>query len=326
MSVRVALIWGAAAACLSVLSACGAPPQDGEGDVEEAAAKPPAHHVVVTAEQRKRLGVRVAALAAATYEEQVQGFGVAVRFDELAQAAAEVETAQAAARQSASALTRAKRLNDAHYASGEVLDAAQKQAATDEAQLALAQRKESVTFGRDAPWRTSAERQAVLAKLARGEMSLVRVTFPSDSVGAALPATVDVQRLSAEAGRPLVRADEVWAAPADATMPGRSYFVLIKGGAVAEGERLLAFAATGGTLAGVIVPSTALVMSEGQTWCYVDEGKGSFERRAVETKRPAGDGYFVSAGFKPGETVVTHSQSLLLAYEINPEGGEEDED
>jgi hypothetical protein len=316
------MVCGLAAAGFAILSACG--PSSESGD--EAAAERPATplRVTLTKAQIERLGVRTTALAATAYEEKVQGFGAVVRFDELAQAAAEVETSQAAARQSASALTRARKLNDAKYVSGEALDAAKKQAETDQAQLALAQRKESVAFGRQAPWRTPAERNAVLASLAKGEKSLVRVTFPSDAVGVEPPVAVDVQRLATGEAQPLIKAETVWAAPADATMPGRSFFVLINGGVVAEGERLLAFAGTAKTASGVVIPDAALVMSEGQMWCYVAEAPGAFARRAVGASRPVAGGYFVSEGFKIGEAVVTQGQSLLLAYEINPEGGEEE--
>ena len=85
---------------------------------------------------------------------------------------------------------------------------------------------------------------------------------------------------------------------------------------------LLAFADSGARLSGVLIPEAAIIMSDGKIWCYVAEAKGSFGRRLVDMTRPLPGGYFAGQGFRAGEAVVTQGQSLLLAYEINPEGGE----
>ena len=289
-----------------------------------APAKPaaPALHVVLTGEQIEHLDIQTSVIAAAVYVPQLQGFGVVVRFDELAQAESEVETAEAAARQSASALARARKLNVAHFASGEALDAAKKQAETDDALLALAKRKESVTYGRGAPWKTPAERRKIFDSLAKGEKTLVRVTFAGDGMPVEPPGSIGVRRLVNRQAQVEIKSEMVWDAPADASMPGRSLFALMPGGALAEGERLLAFADSGARVSGVLIPETAIVMSDGKIWCYVAEANGSFGRRPVDTTRALPGGYFAGDGFRVGEAVVTQGQSLLLAYEMNPEAGE----
>lgn len=304
-----------------ILPGCEQPSAAPEA-AEAPAAAVPSMQVVLTPEQVKHLALQFATIGAIDYAPQIQGFGFVVKFDELAQAESEVATAEAALRQSASALARAKQLNNDHYLSGEALDAAQKQAATDEAALALARRKQGVTFGRDAPWTTPAERRSVLASLSKGEKVLVRVTFPGDGLPDAVPVDVSVRRLGS-AGE-LVKADVVWQAPADASVPGRSFFALMSGGALSEGERVLAFAGSGAKASGVLIPDAALVMSDGRMWCYIAQPKGVFGRRAVDTGRPLPGGYFASGGFRAGDVVVTQGQSLLLAYEMNPNGGEEE--
>jgi hypothetical protein len=291
-----------------------------EAEAEKAAV--PALHVVLTGEQIKHLDVKTAVITAADYVAQLQGFGVVVRFDELAQAESEVETAEAAVRQSASALERTRKLNDAHFASAEALDAAKKQAETDKALLALAKRKEEVAFGRNAPWSTPAERRKIFDSLTKGEKSLVRVTFANDAMPVEMPGSISVRRLVNPQSSVLVKSELVWDAPADVSMPGRSVFALVPGGQLAEGERLLAFADSGAHLSGVLIPEAAIIMSDGKIWCYVAEAKGSFGRRPVDTTRPLPGGYFAGQGFRAGEAVVTQGQSLLLAYEMNPEGGE----
>lgn len=307
--------------CAPLFLACeraAAPEQAAEA--EKAAA--PAFHVVLTGEQIKHLDIRTAVITAADYVAQLQGFGVVVRFDELAQAESEVETAEAAVRQSASALERTRKLNERHFASAEALDAAKKQAETDKALLALAKRKEEVAYGRNAPWRTPAERRKIFDSLTKGEKSLVRVTFASDAMPVQMPGSINVRRLVNPQSSVLIKSELVWDAPADVAMPGRSLFALVPGGLLAEGERLLAFADSGERLSGVLIPEAAIIMSDGKIWCYVAEAKGSFGRRPVDTTRPLPGGYFAGQGFRAGEAVVTQGQSLLLAYEINPEGGE----
>lgn len=303
------------------LTGCEKAPEPA-GEAASAKPEPPEMHVVLTGEQIKHLGIQTAAIATAEYTPRIAGFGVVVKFDELAQAESEVQTAEAAARQSSSALARTRKLNEAHFASGETLDAAQKQADTDQALLALARRKQDVTFGRGAPWRTPAERRQIFGSLAKGEKALVRVTFPSDNLPPAPPAGIVVRRLGVAQAQGEFKAETIWEAPADASMPGRSFFALMPGGSLAEGERLLAFAESGQAITGVLIPEAALVMSEGQTWCYVAEPKGAFGRRPVDTSRPLPGGYFADKGFRVAERVVTQGQSLLLAYETNPEGGE----
>ena len=293
-----------------------------EEEAESAKPAVPALHVVLTGEQIGHLDIRTAVIAAAEFTPKLQGFGIVVRFDELAQTESEVETAEAAARQSASALARARKLNVAHFASGEALDAAKKQAETDEALLALAKRKESVAYGRGAPWKTPAERRKIFDSLAKGEKTLVRVTFASDGMPVDPPGSISVRRLVNRQAQVEIKSEMVWDAPADASMPGRSLFVLMPGGALAEGERLLAFADSGARLSGVLIPETAIVMSDGKIWCYVAETNGSFGRRPVDTTRALPGGYFAGDGFRVGEAVVTQGQSLLLAYEMNPEAGE----
>ena len=87
------------------------------------------------------------------------------------------------------------------------------------------------------------------------------------------------------------------------------------------GERLIASVATGPEVSGSVVPSSAVVLSGGEAWCYVrsrttcSRGGASISdghcRRATSRRRAS----------TPGEHVVVAGAGLLLAREIG--GGAE---
>jgi hypothetical protein len=229
----------------------------------------------------------------------------------------DLATAEAIAAASRNALTRARELFQADLAiSRQALEAAQRQAAVDDAQLALAQRKSLVVFGLHPPWRTPAERSAEMARLTSGMDVLVRATFPGGAVSAA-PQQVVVRRPEKITGARWT-ATAVWDAPSDATIPGRSFFALVRGSDLSQGERVLVAAPQGTPVMGVLVPADAIVLSEGMAWSYVVTAPGMFEKRAVDISRPIEGGYFITQGIGAGEAVVTQGAAYLLARERNP--------
>jgi hypothetical protein len=68
----------------------------------------------------------------------------------------------------------------------------------------------------------------------------------------------------------------------------------------------------------VEIPAAAVIISNGQYWCYVEEKPGVFVRTEVDTSMPTADGYFVKEGVSAGDLVVTASAGQLLAREMNP--------
>src|SRR5262249_9772062 len=110
----------------------------------------------------------------------------------------------------------------------------------------------------------------------------------------------------------------VWRAPADATVPGRSYFTILANTEAGEGDHLLVWAPVGAMESGALVPASAAVISGGQFVCCVEETPGTFVRRQFNPDRPVADGYFVHSGIAPGDRIVTASAGQLLARETNP--------
>ena len=82
------------------------------------------------------------------------------------------------------------------------------------------------------------------------------------------------------------------------------------------GVNVSVFLPSGKEQTGVVVPSSAVVWSQGSAWCYVEESPGKFERISVQTGRPEAHGWFVAEGIEPGVRVVTSGAQTLLSEEF----------
>lgn len=67
---------------------------------------------------------------------------------------------------------------------------------------------------------------------------------------------------------------------------------------------------------GVIVPSSAVVWSQGSAWCYVEESPGKFVRTVIRTSNPVSGGWFMKEGIVPNARVVTAGAQTLLSEEF----------
>ena len=281
---RSGFVAGSIGTIAVLLAACG------QQTAPEAAAPEPieaARSIALRPGEAAHLGIIVSEAHGAAYAPEIHGYGVVITLDTIAQADADVATAGASAKQSAAALTRARNLAKENATSAEALDLAERQAASDATALALARRREAATFGQKAPWRSGGT--AMLAKLANGGTVLLRATFPLGALKADIPATMRATRLDASADGMGWSATRIWSAPADTTIPGRSLFALIDGSDLAEGERLLVSAPIGTVENGVLIPSDAIVISEGGAWFYRATADSRYTRlRADFTSQAAG--------------------------------------
>ena len=307
---------GVLVATLLLLSACGKSGQPAEAEKKEGAETP---GVTLKAEEVASLGITVQPAAAAQFTGRISGYGVVTALDTIAQADSEFLTAQAAAAQSQAAAARARSLSTGEDAaiSREQLEVAQSKAAADAAALALARRKTEAAFGLRSPWRDTESRQAAMQKLASGAAVLVRASFAA--TGGAAPRTLEISRMGTD-GKSWT-SHVIWDAPADAAVPGRSFYALVDGSDMAQNERVTASIPTGAAQAGAKISAKAVVFGESEAWVYVQTVSGkdtqTFLRTRVDISRPVGDGYFVTS-VKPGDRLVMDGAGLLLAHEANP--------
>jgi hypothetical protein len=328
-----------AAACAALTSLCAChrtPPEtpataaqaqesSAKGDESKAAEpKEAAEGVILSAQQVEQLGVVAEPAKVAEYSGEVAGYGTVIAHDTIATAVAELTTAQATERQSQAALARTQRLaGTAGATSADVADSAQRQSATDNAALVLAQRRLSALIGSPATVKGAAG-ESVLQDLSSGKIKLVRATFPLSALRGPVPARLRAGHLDAVApnaphpsqGWSL---NAVWDAPADVSFPGRSFFALLRSSDAAEGERLLVWAPDGSRAQqGVMIPAAAVLIYDGKYWCYLEKKPGTFVRAEVSTERPVADGYIVTGTVAAGDKVVITAAGLLLAREANP--------
>jgi hypothetical protein len=273
--------------------------------------------VSLTPAQIEKIGLQTEALKAVDYAEETAGYGTVIPHEAIAQAVADLSTAQAAEKQSRSALARTQRLSGTPGAmSADIEEANARQLAVDTAALNLAKQRLSASFGQKPPW-SGGENPALLQALADGSQQLVRVTFPLGALPGAAPKTLSASRLGAGDGLKRWKLTSIWAAPADASVPGRSFFSVLRAGELGEGERIIAWAPIGAMQSGVLVPAEAAVISDGKYWCYIEAKPGTFVRTEIDTAKPFENGYVVTQGVKAGDTAVTRGAAQLLAQESN---------
>jgi hypothetical protein len=274
--------------------------------------------VFLKPEELEKMGIATTEAKSIMHAPEATGFAVVLAHESIATALAELETAEATARQSRAALERTRRLmGTAGAMPADTLEGAERQAAVDRVALELAHRKLSSLFGQNSPWKNQVDSPQLRA-LASGDAKLVRVSF---SLGATADAPVTSLRLApinASQGGKSFETRSVWTAPADATVPGRSYFGYLKASNFGEGERLIAWVPIGEAESGVLVPEVAAVINGGKFWCYVEEKPGQFVRTELDPASTTPEGYFVKEGIEPGAKIVTAAAGQLLARELNP--------
>jgi hypothetical protein len=305
------------ALCMSLMiSGCHKPSVTANAPAAEASTE--SEGVTLKPEEVEKLGIVTAEAISAMHAPEASGFAVVLAHETIATAVAELGTAAATERQSRAALERTQRLAGTAGAMPiESMESLQRQAAVDHVALELAQRRLSALFGQHSPWKDQINSPQLLA-LATGEAKLVRVSFPLGSMGDVPPNALRLAHINALQGGKSIESHSVWSAPADASVPGRSYFAYLNSGDFGEGERLLAWVPIGRPESGVLVPAAAAIINAGKYWCYVEEKPGQFVRRELDPNMATGEGYFVKEGIEPGAKIVTVSAGQLLARELNP--------
>lgn len=142
---------------------------------------------------------------------------------------------------------------------------------------------------------------------------LLQVSLLPGSAGAP-PKTASIQSPSGKMGR----ADFVSAYPAvDARIQAPTFLYLAQSAPdLVPGMTLTVLLPTGPSLRGVIVPSSAIVWWQGKAWAYSPMATERFGRREVPTDVPVTGGWFVSAGFAPGDKVVVRGAQQLFSEEF----------
>lgn len=269
--------------------------------------------LTLDAETQKRIGLAAAPLSAAAHRATRRGFAHVLDATALTSLLNELALARTNQAASEKELARARVLAAQANLSEKALLASENAAGRDRLAVQATEDKLALAFGRELANRSDwpdLSRSLVLLNAA-----LVRVDLPAGEGLATPPAKA---RLFAPASDAELFEAEFFA-PAISVEPefqGQAFLYLVRqtNRRLPRGANLTAILELpGDASAGVIVPRSAVVRSEGHGWAFVQTSDGTFVRREVALTRPTSDGWFVPSGFKPGEKVVVTGAQVLLS-------------
>jgi hypothetical protein len=259
------------------------------------------------------------ALEPAEAAQNIDGIATLVSPEPLTQLNAEIRAAEIA---SAFSLRTVERFKGTSSLGEHRLDNAERQAATDATQVALLELRLRNSWGDTAPFLAAANRQQLVDELSSGKTTLVRLDFPR-----AVERDPKNVRITPLGGGEEMALTAVWPAPSgNLAMPGTSFFgIMPTGPGLRPGDRAKITAERSSPVSGVIVPTAAVVVFAGDSWCYVETTPGAFERKKISLATPVADGYLTD-DFPAGTKVVIQGASALLSREAEPGSFDDDDD
>lgn len=163
-----------------------------------------------------------------------------------------------------------------------------------------------------------------LSAFLSGQQTLLQINVPTNHqlAGDNLTIYIDASGNRSKAQQ----AELISVAPqADANMQGISYFFKTHDKLIKPGMRVSAWIPEGQqSLAGVVIPKSAVCWQMGQPFVYLKTGGETFSRRIVSDYVITADGYFVGHALKPGEQIVITGAQLLLSEEMRGQIPDED--
>jgi hypothetical protein len=261
-----------------------------------------------------RLGVVTAPLAAAHRAAAITGFARAVDPSPLAQLDADIAAAAAALSASQAEATRTRALAAADQTvSRHVAETAAAQARADAIKLRMLRQRLGLEWGPSLQAMPDARRSRLVADLASGRATLVRVDSAAGAIQPQGAVTIDLgpggSARAAVLGPARVSDPRLLTAGVLAVITGPQAMRL------GIGATAPATLAAGAAQDGVVIPREALMRHGGQTWAFIRRDGASFERRPVIGGVSDPAGLFVASGFRPGEPVVVKGALQLFAAE-----------
>jgi len=280
--------------------------------------------LTLSAEDQARYGVSTITLEPRT--ERSSYFAIIRSVDPLGlfALAADIEATEAAAISSGGELRRLENLAKAdNSASLKSVQAAHQQAEADASRLTLLKRRLSVEWGPSFSAMPPHDLSVLLGDIAAGAAAFVRADIPLHPEGA----IGDIE-FPAESGAAMVRAATIGlSGSADPRMQTVGLYGVVRGEAASTrrpGRQFPGEVKTAETANGVVIPRDAIVRLDGEAFAYAMTGEETFERRPLSSARMIADGWFVTEGFSPGESIVASGAGALVAAERGADAEEAD--
>ena len=264
---------------------------------------------------QRLIGLRTAALEAATQAPAVKAYGRALEPAALLALASETASARAALAASSKEYQRLNALfAQGQNASAKALESARAAMEHDQIALQAAEAQLVATWGKAVA--EEPDRAAFLGSLAKLECVLVRLDLPAgDSLS---EAPVAAQLVLPGTNAPLEARFLGRATTTDPQVQGTGFLFVATNTAaqLAPGLALTGFLQLPGSpLHGVVVPNAAIVRAADRAWVYVQTGDTTFQRRELALDRPVAEGWFVTGGLAPNDRVVVTGAQTLLSEE-----------
>ncbi|WP_413437656.1 hypothetical protein ACFDAU_14740 [Sulfuriferula sp. GW1] len=301
--------------------------------------------VVISPAQMTLSGIAVQALPVTRFQPQTSAYASVLDPGPLLQLRGQLRAAQLqtdAARAQAAASEREYRrlalLNGQdHTVSDKVTEAARASRDADRAHLEAAQA--TLLAARDTArsrwgdvltgW-ALATHSPQLDALNSGKQALLSVALPQGGATGSPPPTI---HLNLPGGIGEITAHLVSPSPlADPVTQSPTYFYQAPRGGLRTGMRIDALLPAGQSVAGVVIPNSAVVWYANRPWVYVQSTDTQFVRREIAVDTPAPGGWFV-AQWHAGERVAVKGAALLFSQEFQPKpqpgapssGGDDDD-
>ena len=268
------------------------------------------------AKTQQLIGLQTAPLAAAPLPPEIKAYGRVLDSAALISLHADATAARAALQASQPEYERLKKLSAQDNTSVRALESAEAQMKHDqgafdtaEAQLAAAASKAIL----DKP-------AGFFQSLAKQGIVLARLDLPAGETPEEGP--TGAQLILPGTAKP-VAADFVgYAAATDPQVQGAGYIFVVTNApaALTPGLSLAGYVQLPGEPAnGTVVPTAAVVRSDGHAWIYIQTADTDFARREVALDHPAPGGWFVTNNAVPGDKIVITGAQTLLSEEHKAE-------
>lgn len=317
-NVLVALVGGIILGALAIwaLDHFRAPPAPHAGDLEARADESNRSGIVqLSAEQQTKAGITVAALEPRELAREVKGYGRVIDLQPFFDLLADLHSAEAVLEASTKEFARVQALhaNDQN-ASARTVETAAATVKRDQIQLEAIRTKLRIAWGTAFCKNDTAR----LAPCLTSQDAVIQVDLPPGESLSSPPETARVQS-PFDATRSAQARFLGPATTASANSPGQGLLFLLQPNSLDLRPEMgiVAFLALEGPrLRGVVLPRSAIVRHQGQSWVFVHKGDRTFERTPVMLEHALDEGWFVEASAAPSGNIVVSGAQTLLSEEL----------
>ena len=278
--------------------------------------------IEINARTREDMGIQVTNLPAVEMSPELKGYGRVLDPSPLAALVTELATARASYAATSNELARLKTMESQGNASARALQEAEAVALRDQLVIQSAGDRLALLLGK--AMADQADLPAFVQSLTAQDAVLVRIDLPLGEILQSPPTAARIVALSGATSD----AKFLGMAPTvDPQIQGRGFLFLIKpnDSGFAAGEAVTGYLKLpGAPITGVIIPSAAVVRTEGVGWVYVADKSGeSYTRIEVALDQTTEAGWFVTRGVTANDAVVVSAAQQLLSAERKGQAAEE---